>query len=116
MTRPLVYMAGPYSKPDPCENTYLAVNEAEKVIATVPIAVPVIPHLSHFWHTMRPHPYQFWLDIDIELLRRCDVLYRFGGESSGAEGEMAFAMYEGIPVCTTFEGLVGWLAMWRVPA
>lgn len=110
--RPLVYVAGPYSKPDPCVNTHRAVEVAELLVVRFPLVVPVVPHLTHFWHTMRPHPYEFWTDLDLELLRRCDAVFRFEGASPGADAEVEFAETIGVPVFRTPGGLGVWLDEW----
>lgn len=111
--RPVVYVAGPYTKPDPCVNTKRAVAVADTLVANFPGVVPVIPHLSHFWHTMSPKPYSFWTDMDLELLRRCDVMFRFDGDSPGADGEEQFADHLGIPVVRTLMEFDEWWRGWR---
>jgi hypothetical protein len=104
--RPLVYVAGPYSKPDPCENTNRAILAANRLLDC---CAPLIPHLSHFWHTVTPKPYEEWLALDLEYLRRCDVVLRLPGESSGADGEVAFALEHGIPVFHDEPALRAWI-------
>jgi nucleoside 2-deoxyribosyltransferase len=99
----VVYIAGPYTKPDPCENTYKAVCYAN-VLMDMGYAV-FIPHLAHFQHTMHPRPYQDWIANDMEFVRRADALLRFPGESPGADGEVALAEELGIPVFYTVEDL-----------
>lgn len=108
-TRPLVYVAGPYSKPDPCMNTHHAIWVAEQIIKMTNGEVsPVVPHLTHFWHTMEPHPYEFWLSYDLDLLARCDLVLRCHGASSGADAEVVKAMEWGIPVVFDVESVVEW--------
>lgn len=102
----LVYIAGPYRVPDSCLNTNKAIHVAETVVAAG--LVPVIPHLSHFWHTMVPHPVDFWLEYDLHLMRRCDAVLRFSGFSSGADAEVAEANRLGIPVFFNLDELVQW--------
>lgn len=104
--RALVYIAGPYTKPDPCINTHEAVKVANQI---TDVCVPLIPHLSHFWHTMSPRPYEFWTDMDFVFLSRCDALLRFPGESPGAEAEVVAAREWGIPVFFEVEPLRSWL-------
>lgn len=91
-----VYIAGPYTRPDPCANT----NAACKVWDQLWEAgyAPFCPHWSHFQHTMMPRPYADWLAYDIEWLKACDVLLRLPGESSGADKEVEFANAHGITV------------------
>jgi nucleoside 2-deoxyribosyltransferase len=105
--KPLVYLAGPFSLPDPFVNTREAVLLADEVLCDG-IVTPVCPHLSALWHLIRPRPYQTWLAYDIELLARCDALLRFGGESSGAEKEVIYAREHGIPVFSTLNELYKW--------
>lgn len=101
-----VYIAGPYTRPDPCINTHSAIMVAERVWAAG--MIPFVPHLTHFWHTVKPHPYQDWLSYDMEWLRVCDAVLRIPGESSGADEEVAEAVRLGIPVFYTFEELKEW--------
>lgn len=103
----VVYLAGPYSTPDPCVNTHAAIQLADRLLD---ICVPMVPHLTHFWHTVSPKPYERWLELDLVMLERCDVVYRFGGDSAGADGEVAHAISVGIPVVYTEEYLRSWIA------
>jgi hypothetical protein len=102
----LVYIAGPYTNPDPCVNTHQAIATANEVWSHD--MFPLVPHLSHFWHTMTPRPYQDWLDQDMEMMRRCDAVFRFPGASSGADKEVAEANRLGIPVFYEMADLVAW--------
>lgn len=104
--KPLVYIAGPYSHPDPCENTHAAVMVADRILE---FCWPVVPHLSHFWHTMSPKPYPLWLELDLAIMARCDAVLRFGGESSGADAEVAAALKAGQPVFYDEGTLRGWI-------
>lgn len=99
----LVYIAGPYSSA-PMPNTRKAILAADRVLDAG--YVPVVPHLTAFWDVISPKPYETWLEIDIEQLRRCDALLRIPGESSGADREVEFAKEHGIPV---FVGLLDFL-------
>lgn len=110
----LVYIAGPYSKPDPCENTHRAIEIANS-IWNLPGLVPVVPHLTHFWHTMTPKPYREWLAYDLQIMRRCDVVLRIPGDSAGADDEVADAERHGIPVVYSPAELRLW-AQRRAPA
>jgi nucleoside 2-deoxyribosyltransferase len=95
--RPLVYLAGPYSHPDPVANTNAVVALATELIDEG-FVTPVVPHLTLLWHAIRPRPLDFWYAYDVALLRRCDALFRIPGESSGADMEVAFAESHGILV------------------
>jgi len=54
--------------------------------------------MSHFWHMLIPHEYQFWTALDMEWVRRCDAVLRLPGDSRGADAEVKLAKECGIPV------------------
>lgn len=89
-------MAGPYTRPDPVQNTHAIVRVADALLDAG--FVPLVPHLTLLWHAISPKPYQSWLDYDQYLLARCDVILRVPGESQGATQETALAEEQGIPV------------------
>lgn len=95
---PLVYIAGPYTNPDPVRNTHDTVVFADQ-LATEGWCTPVIPHLSMLWHSIRPHDeIEWWYEYDLAMLARCDAMYRLPGASSGADAEERFALERRIPV------------------
>jgi len=85
----LIYIAGPYTKGDVAANVKAAIDAADQIIELG--HTPYIPHLTHFWHLVSPHPYEFWLAYDMVWLDKCDALLRLPGESSGADKEMEHA-------------------------
>ena len=91
-----IYIAGAYSKPDPVENTAIALRVAERVWLAGD--VPFVPHLTLLYHFAHQHPYEDWLAYDMEWLRVCDGLLRIPGESSGADKEMTEMVRLGKPV------------------
>lgn len=107
--KPLVYVAGPYTKPDPIENTHTAIRIAEALYETG-LVVPIIPHLTAFWHLVSPHPYEYWLAYDLLVMAGCDAVYRWAGESSGADGEVEQATKDGQPVFYDEQDLFAWAA------
>jgi hypothetical protein len=102
-----IYIAGPYSKPDPVTNTALALRVAEQVWRHWD--VPYVPHLTMFWHFYREHSYGEWLEYDRVWLRQCEALLRIPGESNGADTEVEWARHWNMPI---FEGLTGYFA-WK---
>lgn len=96
-----IYVSGPYSSGD------TAVHVANAVRAGMRLRelghVPIIPHLSHFAHLIESRPYQFWMDWDLELLKRCDAVLRLPGDSPGAEIEVRAAQRAGLPVYHSVE-------------
>lgn len=103
LARKRIYIAGPYTKPDPCINTNIAIKIANDLWDAG--YAPFIPHLSHFWHTVTPKPYPEWLAIDRCWVAACHAVLRFDGFSSGADQEVALANELGIPVCYSIEKL-----------
>ncbi len=104
-----VYIAGPYTKPDPCINTKESIDVANRLMELG--FVPFVPLLSHFWHTMTPKPYGVWLAYDLEWVGACDALLRTPGDSSGADLEVAHAIKIGVPVFYDILALVDYFAV-----
>lgn len=93
---PMVYVAGPYSQPDPAANTHRIVKVADALLDAG--FVPIVPHLSLAWQLVSPKPYETWLAYDRHLLARCDAVLRIPGYSIGATDETRHAETLGIPV------------------
>lgn len=109
--KPLVYVAGPYSHPDPVENTHKAIHVATLMLDDGRVA-PVVPHLTLAWHLLAPRPYEVWLELDAEVLRRCDAVLRLPGESSGAELEVDLARVWSLPVFDSVPRVLAWADTW----
>jgi nucleoside 2-deoxyribosyltransferase len=105
--RPLVYVAGPYTSPDPVENTHNTIRLASELIDEG-LVTPVVPHLTLLWHAVTPRPIEFWYEYDVAILNRCDAVYRIDGESRGADMEVDFANAAGLPVFRTRDELREW--------
>lgn len=107
MTRPLVYLAAPYTHGDPVANTHAVVTAATDLVRRG-LCWPVVPHLSLLWHAITPLPYETWMAMDMALLARCDGVYRLLPDtpSPGADREIAEAHRRGIPVFTDRAALV----------
>ena len=91
-----VYIAGPYTKGDVVVNIQRAI-EAAEIIRELG-HIPYVPHLSHLWHLASPHPWEYWMALDMEWLRACDAIIRLPGKSIGADMELEEAQKQGIPV------------------
>lgn len=100
MKRKIAYIAGPYRGP-----TTEAITANIAAARTVAVEVwklgyvALCPHLNtaHFDGIL---PDSAWLDGDLELLSRCDLLVCTPDwrRSTGATAEVAFARDHGIPV------------------
>lgn len=91
-----VYVEGPYTHPDPVENTHNAIKAG--VLLREAGYCPVIPHLSLLAHIVCPRPPRFWYDWDLDLMGRCDYAIRLPGDSWGADREDEHAKKLGISV------------------
>lgn len=121
--KPIVYIASPYSKGDPCINTHFQIKVFNELLDDG-IVCPVIPLASHFLHTVHPRPYQDWINYDLDLLHGVDALIRLtavnvqiGYEvsaSSGADGEVARAKELGKPVFYSVEECYAWARRTRI--
>ena len=92
----LIYVASPYSRGNVEENLVkhkLAGNE----LINNGYAV-VLPLLFHYQHELFPQDYMKWLELDIELMLRCDSVLRLDGVSEGADEEERIAKAHNIPV------------------
>lgn len=85
-----VYIASPYTKGDIAINVHNAIIAADKVLEKGHL--PLIPHLTHFWHIVSPKEYGFWLEYDANFIKDwADAVLRLPGESHGADAEVSFA-------------------------
>lgn len=91
-----VYIAGPYSKGVVNHNVRDAIITAKHLVRHG--FEPYIPHLSHLWDIVDPHPWEYWLQRDIKWLYKCDCVLRLPGESSGADYEVLTAKAHGLPI------------------
>lgn len=101
-----VYIASPYTKGDQALNVRKSLEAAEQLRDAG--FLPFTPLLSHFWHVIFPHEYEYWMKMDLEWLAHCDALLRLPGESTGADEEVNYALGIGIPVFFTIQDLVEW--------
>lgn len=111
-SKPLVYIAAPYTHPDPVWNTH----EAARVWSDLWLSgevTPLCPHVSLLLHLVCPLPVEDWYAFDIELLLRCDAVLRLPGDSTGADREVAVAESRGIPVFHNRGELFAWAKLRR---
>lgn len=90
-----LYLAGPYTRPDPIINTN-AVCKVASILYERGLYVPHVPHLTMLWHLVDPHPIEWWYALDREHMRKCEAFCRLPGESTGADNEQDFASAIGL--------------------
>lgn len=101
-----VYVAGPLTKGDYIGNIRNACQFADALMAHG--FWPFVPHLSALWDLVSPHGYEDWMALDFAWLKKCDAVFRFPGESPGADREVKLANELGIPVFTSMAAILGW--------
>lgn len=104
---PLVYIAAPYSRPDPLQNLHRVIRIASELIDTG-LVTPFVPHLTLLWQLVEPRDLAFWYEYDIAILVRCDSVLRLPGMSIGADEEVLVAQRLSLPVFTDTAALCAW--------
>ncbi len=99
----LIYIASPYTLGDVAENVAIQMNAAHKIMNMG--HCPIVPLLSHYLHIHRQRPYKDWLEMDLAIIPRVDILLRLPGKSKGADKEVALANNLNIPVAMGWEEL-----------
>ncbi len=117
MSKPLIYVASPYTKGRECWNTHFQCRVFHQLLSDQ-IVTPITPLWSHLQEIVFPQPYEDWLTYDFELIARCDGLVRlnadmpdlkyFQSESLGADREATHARSLGKPVFFSIEELYQW--------
>jgi hypothetical protein len=105
--KPLVYIAGPITKPEPMENVHDACWFGTELLHDG-LVIPFLPHTTSIWHMITPLPYETWLAYDFDIIAHCNALFRLPGESLGADREVAFARENSIPVFTSLSEMYEW--------
>ena len=94
--KPLVYISGPYTIPEPISNTRKAMDAWNTLVEAG--YIPIIPHATLFVNLVYEKSPDFWYEYDLHILARCDYLLRLPGYSRGADIEVKFALENNIPV------------------
>ena len=116
-TKPIVYIASPYSKGDPAINTHFQCQVFDQLMNDG-VVWPVAPLWSHFQHTMFPRKYEDWVAYDRAMIPRYDACLRLNSEdpklnytetkSSGADNEVAEFQRLAKPVFYSIADLYAW--------
>ena len=103
ISRRMLYIAGPYTHPDPVVNTHKAARVGTIVYEQTEW-VPFVPHLSLLWHMVTPRPERHWYELDLDQMAHCDAIVRLPGASTGADREVEVARASGLSIIA-FESL-----------
>lgn len=99
-----IYLACPYSIGDQAQNVRNSIDMADELINLG--FVVFNPLLSHFQQIVSPRSYEYWMEIDLYWVEKCDCVFRMPGESHGADMEAAYATAIGKPVFYDIENLL----------
>jgi hypothetical protein len=117
--KPFVYIAGPYTKGIPSINALYHCGIYRKMIFDDKV-IPYAPLLSHYLVGQEEVPYGRWLELQIEVMERCDAVlsidvdFDFMGrhyemrDSQGRDAEVSRSRDLGIPVFCDLEKLYEW--------
>jgi hypothetical protein len=108
LRKPLVYVAGPITKPVPMHNAHKACMLGSELIRDG-LVIPFIPQAGLLWDCVAPLEYEEWMEYDFGIIRNSDALFRMPGESPGADREVDFAEQLGIPVFYNMEAMYMWV-------
>ena len=92
----LIYIASPYTISNQ-ENNVLRQLQVAELLSEHGFYVHC-PLLNHHWNKVYPHAENYWLTLDLAILKGCDALLRLPGESKGADIEVMYAIGINIPV------------------
>jgi hypothetical protein len=115
-SKPLIYIASPYTKGDVAINVRAQL-ETFELLSDLG-CYPVAPLWAHFQHLYWPHPYDFWVDYSLRIARTCDACFRrpafgpkgyFENTSAGADAEVQLFRDLGRPVFYYFDEVREWL-------
>lgn len=117
MSKPVAYIASPYSKGDVAINVRFQCKIFDQLLTDGRV-LPVAPLWSHFQHLLFPRPYEDWIEYDQAMLPRYDCCLRLtvewvgpsyrASDSTGADAEVAAFRRLGKPVFTSIEDLYRW--------
>lgn len=100
---PLLYIAGPYSDPDPIHGVEQNVSRASAIALEAWRAgwAVICPHKNTYpFHHALDIPESTWLEGDIEMMLKCDAVMMIPGwdRSAGATNKMQTALFAGLLV------------------
>jgi len=119
MKKIVVYVAGPLSNGGTCDNDEIERN-IKNTCHTASMLLemgfsPIVPHLTHYWHLLYPNDYEKWLELGVDIMLRCDCVFRMDGESAGADVEVDAAVKDGMPVFTSIPDMCEWRLLQEPP-
>ena len=108
LQKPLGYVAGPLTHGNVMQNIRRAILTGQE-LAEMGFGV-FIPHLNCLWEMVAGgNDYEFWLDQDMQVLNRCDMLFSLDGKSPGRDREVVRMQSLGRPVIYTMEEAKAWI-------
>ena len=102
-----VYIAGPLILEDSARNIRNVLAVADRLLLDG--YIPFVPHLTWFWHLVKPHETNTWLEYDLHWLSLCDALFHIPGQSTGTDIELSYANEHDIPIFREYGHLCEYL-------
>lgn len=84
-----IYLAGPMQIDHRFNNVRRAIDAAHRI--EIRGHTVFVPHLNEFWNLIHTESEEFWMKRDFLWLRKCEVLVRLSGISSGSDKEVELA-------------------------
>ena len=105
----VIYIAGPYGRrrglslEDRLDNVGVSLAYARSIIKRG--HVPLVPVLYHYVHEgwYESPDENYWLEMFLKLIERCDAVFRIPLESEGADREVEYALEREMKVFYSME-------------
>ena len=118
MSKPIIYVASPYTKGDVAINVQFQCRIFDQLL-TEGLVLPIMPLWAHFQHLLFPRQYKDWIRYDNALLHLYDGCLRLDveepklcyteKESSGADNEVKAFESMDKPVFYSINSLYEWV-------
>jgi hypothetical protein len=108
-----VYIASPYTIGDKEVNVRKSIDAADQIKQGNGL-IPFVPLLCHYWDAVHAHSYDYWADMMLEWVKRCDYVLRLPGDSWGADREVELAQSLAIPVFYSVDKLIEYSNSWSI--
>lgn len=107
---PHVYLIGAWDEVNQTVKSNRVIDVADELY-TSGVCLPVVPDLLLMWHRRHPHPDEFWLEYELQIMKRCDAVLVVGDNESLASDELLEAHRIDLPVFYTQEDLHNWITV-----
>ena len=107
---PHVFVVGVWEGLNASVKANRVIDVAEELYTTG-ICLPVVPDTLLLWHRRHPHTDEFWLEYELQIMKRCDAVLAVGDGIVVESLEVAEAHRLEMPVFYTQEDLHNWITV-----